>query len=61
MILEACSPFDKPALRDALVKLKQQNEQTIDTVTADVVTHQGFDAAAKEKAANLLSMLPRLY
>jgi len=36
------------------VKLKQQNEQTIDTVTADVVTHQGFDAAAKEKAANLL-------
>jgi len=41
-------------LRDTLVKLKQQNEQTIDTVTADVVTHQGFDAAAKEKAANLL-------
>lgn len=36
------------------MKLKQQNEQTIDTVTADVVTHQGFDAAAKEKAANLL-------
>jgi type I restriction enzyme R subunit len=30
------------------------NEQTIDAVTADVVTHQGFDAAAKEKAANLL-------
>jgi len=30
------------------------NEQTIDTVTADVITHQGYDAAAKEKAANLL-------
>ncbi len=41
-------------MRDTLVKLKQQNEQTIDTVTADVVTHQGFDAAAKEKAADLL-------
>jgi type I restriction enzyme R subunit len=54
LILEACAPFDKPALRDTLVKLKQQNEQTIDTVTADVVTHRGFDAAAKEKAANLL-------
>ena len=54
MILEACAPFDKPALRETLVKLKQQNEQTIDTVTADVVTEQGFDAAAKKKAANLL-------
>ncbi len=54
LVLEACAPFDQPALRDTLVKLKQQNEQTIDTVTADIVTHQGFDAAAKEKAANLL-------
>jgi type I restriction enzyme R subunit len=54
LVLEACAPFDQPALRDTLVKLKQQNEQTIDTVTADVVTHQGFDAAAKEKAVNLL-------
>jgi type I restriction enzyme, R subunit len=54
LVHEACAPFDQPALRDTLVKLKQQNEQTIDTVTADVVTHQGFDAVAKEKAANLL-------
>lgn len=54
LILEACAPFDNPALRDTLIKLKQENEQTIDTVTADVVTHQGFDAAAKDKAANLL-------
>jgi type I restriction enzyme R subunit len=54
LILEACAPFDKPALRDTLVKLKQQNEQTIDTVTADVVTHRGFDAAARAKATGLL-------
>ena len=54
LVLEACAPFDQPALRDTLVKLKQQNEQTIDTVTADKVISQGFDAAAKEKAANLL-------
>lgn len=54
LVHEACAPFDQPALRDTLVKLKQQNEQTIDTVTADVVTHQGFDAVAKDKAANLL-------
>ena len=54
LILEACAPFDKPALRDTLVKFKRLNEQTIDTVTADVVTHQGFDAAAKDKASSLL-------
>jgi len=50
LIFAACAPFDKPALRETLVRLKQVNEQTIDTLTADVVTHQGFDAAAKEKA-----------
>ena len=54
LILEACAPFDQPAVRETLVKLKQQNEQTIDTVTADVVLSQGFDAAAKEKADALL-------
>ncbi|MEO7676612.1 MAG: type I restriction-modification enzyme R subunit C-terminal domain-containing protein, partial [Verrucomicrobiota bacterium] len=54
LVLEACAPFDQPALRDTLVKLKQQNEQTIDTTTADKVLSQGFDAAAKEKAATLL-------
>jgi type I restriction enzyme R subunit len=26
LVLEACAPFDQPALRDTLVKLKQQNE-----------------------------------
>jgi len=51
---EACAPFDVPALRDALAKAKQDAEQTIDTVTVDTVLSQGFDAAAKEKAAALL-------
>lgn len=51
---EACAPFDVPALRDALAKAKQDAEQTIDTVTVDFVLSQGFDAAAKEKATNLL-------
>ncbi len=50
----ACAPFDVPALRDALAKAKQDAEQTIDTVTVDTVLSQGFDAAAKEKAASLL-------
>jgi type I restriction enzyme R subunit len=50
----ACAPFDVPALRDALAKAKQDAEQTIDTVTVDTILSQGFDAAAKERAATLL-------
>ena len=50
----ACAPFDLPALRDALTKAKQDAEQTIDTVTVDTVLTKGFDAAAKEKAENVL-------
>lgn len=54
LIDEACAPFDVPDLRDALAKAKQDAEQTIDKVTIDKVITQGFDAAAKEKAMNLL-------
>jgi type I restriction enzyme R subunit len=53
LIDAACAPFDKPALREALVKAKQEAEQTIDTTTIDTVTGRGFDEAAKEKAAGL--------
>ena len=50
----ACLPFDKPALRDALAKAKQDAEQTIDTTTIDKVIEIGFDAAAKERAQSIL-------
>ena len=50
----ACLPFDKPALRDALAKAKQDAEQTIDTTTIDTVIETGFDAAAKERAQSIL-------
>jgi type I restriction enzyme R subunit len=50
---KACAPFDNPDLRQALATIKTQNEQTIDTVTLDKVTEQGFSAAAKEKAESL--------
>jgi type I restriction enzyme R subunit len=52
---EACAPFDRPELRDVLAKAKQTAEQTIDTVTIDAVVSQGFDAAAKDKAASLVT------
>jgi len=54
LVEEACSPFDLPALRDALAKAKQDAEQTIDTTTIDTVIAFGFDAAAKEKAQGVL-------
>ena len=50
---KACAPFDNPDLRNILAQLKTQSEQTIDTVTTDKVTDQGFSAAAKEKAESL--------
>lgn len=54
LIAAACSPFDSPQLRDLLARSKHEAEQIIDTVTIDTVISQGFDAAAKEKATNLL-------
>ena len=54
LALEACLPFDSQPLRDALVKLRQQSEQTIDHVTIDKVISQQFAAAAKQKAESLV-------
>ncbi len=50
LIAEACSPFDKPEVRDTLVRVKRESEQTIDVTTIDTVLESGFDAAAKDKA-----------
>jgi type I restriction enzyme, R subunit len=54
LIAEACAPFDKPEVRDTLATVKRESEQTIDVTTIDVVTAQGFDAAAKDKAESLI-------
>ncbi len=54
LITEACAPFDKPALRQTLETLKQEIEQALDIYTPDEVLEQGFDAAAKAKAAGLV-------
>ncbi|HYJ05778.1 MAG TPA: type I restriction-modification enzyme R subunit C-terminal domain-containing protein [Chthoniobacterales bacterium] len=50
LIAEACSPFDKPEVRDTLVRVKHESEQTIDVTTIDTVIASGFDVAAKDKA-----------
>lgn len=54
LIATACAPFDKPALRQTLEALKRETEQAIDIYTPDEVVSQGFDAAAKAKAAGLV-------
>jgi type I restriction enzyme R subunit len=54
LIAAACAPFDKPALRGTLETLKKETEQTLDIYTPDEVLSQGFDEAAKEKAAGLV-------
>ncbi|HEX8311713.1 MAG TPA: DEAD/DEAH box helicase family protein [Chthoniobacteraceae bacterium] len=54
LALEACRPFDEPALRDAITDARQEADQIIDVVTVDKVTSRGFDAAAKEKAEGLV-------
>jgi type I restriction enzyme R subunit len=54
LVASACAPFDRPALRETLETLKRDTEQTIDIFTLDEVASQGFDAAAKEKAAGLV-------
>jgi type I restriction enzyme R subunit len=54
LIAEACSPFDKPEVRDTLVRMKKESEQTIDVTTIDTVIESGFDAAAKDKAESLI-------
>jgi type I restriction enzyme R subunit len=54
LVEAACAPFDKPALREALIKARQQSDQIIDVVTADKVLFQGFDAAAKDRAQSLI-------
>ena len=54
LIIEACAPFDKPALRDQLDFLKKETEQALDIYTPDEVLSQGFDADAKAKAAGLV-------
>jgi len=54
LVIDACATFDRPELRDALAKAKQDAEQTIDTVTIDRVEFSGFDAAAKARAQSLI-------
>ena len=49
-ITEACKPFDNPDVRNTLIELKRQQEQTIDIVSQDRIISSGFDREAKARA-----------
>jgi len=51
---QACAPFDSPAVREVLERLKQENEQVIDTTTIDVLLQSELSAEAKREAENLI-------
>ncbi len=56
LIKEAVAPLaSNVKLREAIVDLKRQAEQTIDTVTQDEVLDAGFSAKAREKAEGLVA------
>lgn len=50
----ACADFDNPKLRNKLIEIRSKNEQTIDTVSKDMVSFAGFDSKAKEKAKTVV-------
>ncbi|MCC7408475.1 MAG: DEAD/DEAH box helicase family protein [Phycisphaeraceae bacterium] len=50
LIREAVKPFYDPKLRDLLLQIKQDNEQTIDRVSQDELLTAGYSQAALDKA-----------
>ncbi len=56
LLQAAAAPLaSSPALRDQLVEMKQRFEQTIDTVSKDVVLEAAFSEAAREKARSIVT------
>jgi type I restriction enzyme, R subunit len=56
LMKEAVAPFvSNPTLRDQLTALEQRLEQTIDTVSKDVVLEAAFSEAAREKAQGVVA------
>lgn len=50
LVREAVKPFYNPQLRDILLQIKQDNEQTIDRVSQDEVLVAGYSQAALDTA-----------
>jgi len=56
MLRAAAAPLaTNPVLRDQIVLVKQRFEQTLDTISKDVVLEAGYSEAAKERAKTLVT------
>ncbi|QTF10210.1 DEAD/DEAH box helicase family protein [Brenneria izadpanahii] len=49
-VAEACAPFDKPSLRDAIENARREREQLIDHINLDQVIFSGFSEQAESQA-----------
>ncbi|GGI19972.1 type I restriction endonuclease subunit R [Oxalicibacterium faecigallinarum] len=49
-VAAACSPFDKPELRDEIENARREREQIIDHINLDQVTFSGFSEQAETEA-----------
>ncbi len=55
LIMRALAPIrSNPTLRAEMLELKKKYEQTIDTVSKDVVLEAGFSASARQKAKGIV-------
>ncbi|EQD38410.1 type I site-specific deoxyribonuclease, partial [mine drainage metagenome] len=53
-LIEAAKPLSDPALRELLLRLRQQADMVIDTVTPDHLIEAGFSAAATDRARSMV-------
>jgi type I restriction enzyme R subunit len=51
---QAVKPLANPSLRDLILRLKQQKELVIDTITQDRVLEASFSEAARERAQGIV-------
>lgn len=59
LIKSAIKPFYDPKLRDLILQIKQDNEQTIDRVSKDEVLGVGYSQAALDKAKTKIENFKR--
>ena len=50
LVAEACEPFVSNIVRETIIDVKMRNEQIIDEISKDVVTHAGYYSGANERA-----------
>lgn len=54
VINEACTPLDKPEVREIILTIKRKHEQAIDEVSVDEVLEAGFSKQAQERAKSII-------